>query len=187
VNEYDPATHTYKINGEIVPSVTQVLNECGVVDTTWFTEESRTLGQHVHTACALFDTGDLDLPSLDPAIAPYVRAWASFMSQARFKIEMIETPLFNESLRCGGKPDRVGVWEGQFRAIVEIKTGGRRQWHCLQTAGYDDLCGAVRRFCVYLLDDGRFKVEEHERIQYHADHYIWRSCLSVAQWKRRHS
>jgi hypothetical protein len=57
---YDDATHTYKLDGVVVPSVTQVLTAAGVIDNRWFTEEATHRGQLVHVATMLMDQGELN-------------------------------------------------------------------------------------------------------------------------------
>ena len=55
VLSFDPITHQYRLDGERVPSVTQVLSVCGLIDDTWYTEESRQRGQAIHLATKLLD------------------------------------------------------------------------------------------------------------------------------------
>ena len=51
----DRETHTYRMHGRVVPSVTQMLNSAGQIDTQWYTAESSKRGTDVHTICELDD------------------------------------------------------------------------------------------------------------------------------------
>lgn len=49
---FDPLTHTYTMDGEPVLSVTQLCEQAGLVDKTFFTEEARQRGTDVHECLA---------------------------------------------------------------------------------------------------------------------------------------
>ena len=45
---YDPETHIYTVDGEVLPSVTQILKDMGFIDVTWFNDYARERGSLVH-------------------------------------------------------------------------------------------------------------------------------------------
>ncbi|MDE2022352.1 MAG: hypothetical protein KGI71_05590, partial [Patescibacteria group bacterium] len=63
---FDAATHTYRIGGHVVPSVTQVIRSCapGWMADEWYLER----GKAVHEAIRLSISGRLDWTELDPRI-----------------------------------------------------------------------------------------------------------------------
>jgi hypothetical protein len=78
---FDPDTHTYTLDGQTVPSVTQVLQAMGFVDSTWFTEESRTRGKYVHRIIELHINQELDESTVDDSLAGYFGAFKLFCSE----------------------------------------------------------------------------------------------------------
>lgn len=179
---FDPTTHTYTVDGRIVPSVTQILHEAGIIDTAFYTEEARQRGSYVAEATALLDRGELELAELDPALVGYVDAWKKFKLDAQFVPELIEAPLFDPWGRFAGTLDRAGPLHGRW-ANVEIKTGGREEWHALQTAAYAHLMKrpAARRIVVYLEPDARYECHEFSDS---GDHAAFMAALAVVTWKR---
>ncbi len=87
---FDALTHTYRLHGEIVPSVTQVLERAGLID---FSKIPGAIRQHaldrgsaVHAAIHFLNEGDLD-PAFHtdfPEYAPYVAAWVKFLDESGF-------------------------------------------------------------------------------------------------------
>jgi hypothetical protein len=67
--EFDAATHTYRLDGELVPSVTTVLKSVGLVEYSHIPQDVLQAAAHrgtaVHYALELLDRGELDYESLD--------------------------------------------------------------------------------------------------------------------------
>jgi predicted transcriptional regulator of viral defense system len=103
--EFDAETHTYYVNGEVVPSVTQVLHAAGIIDTQWFTEFGRWRGSAVHKATHYFDEGDMDRRTLDPIVKPFVADWKEFREKTKFTPTMIEKPYYDATYGYCGTPD----------------------------------------------------------------------------------
>src|SRR5215471_902905 len=86
--------HTYICEGRIVPSVTQVLNACGLVCYEGIPQaildHKADIGRAAHAACHYLDEGELEWESLDPEVEPYVRAWQKFRGEAPFRHELVE-------------------------------------------------------------------------------------------------
>ena len=185
--QFDEATHTYTVDGVEYPSVTTILKDAGLIDTSqpWYTEWHRDRGTQVHKALELFDQGDLDEESLDPEIRPYVDAWEKFLAESRCGIEQIEVRCWNKAKRYAGTIDRVLKW-GPGVTICDIKCGPRAAWHGLQTAAYGEFIhGRVPyRCCVHLSADGKFSVSEHKD---RTDYDAWASALYLYHWKRNNA
>ena len=191
-NTYDSKTHTYRIGGVRVPSVTQVLADSGVIDDRWFTEESRERGRIVASATALYDKrgfceGGLDKNRVPEEYWPYVQAWLDWRVAAGVMGDgfiRIEEPMWHETLRYGVRPDRV-LWFDGVRTVAEIKTGGVARWHELQTAGQLLALSDMFDFCrvaVYLNPGKPAKVVPHDDL---GDCDAWRCFLGGYHWKHK--
>lgn len=181
---FDPQTHQYAVNGRAVPSVTQVLDEAGLVDKTWYTDQARTRGDYVAQATALHDLNELNESSLDDALRPYLLAWSKFLLDSQFEPELIEHRMFDRFGRYAGTLDRYGLLRGDSPALIDIKTGGEARWHGLQLAGYQELLAdkpVVKRLAVYLGNDGRYSCREYSEFN---DFVVFRAALAVVTWKR---
>ena len=88
---FDDATHTYTLDGQVVPSVTGILKASGLIDFTGIPESileaARVRGTTVHEAIAYFNEGDLDIDQFDqdfPEYRGYLAGWLSFRHQRNF-------------------------------------------------------------------------------------------------------
>ncbi len=177
---FDAEKHEYRIDGKIVPSVTQVLSSAGLIDDTWFNESACTRGTYVAQATQFYDEDTLDYDALDEGLKPYVMAWERFLNENNAEIEAVEQRVCRHHGTYAGTLDRIIIMRG-WRWVLDIKTGSKAAWHGLQTAGYADcLEGLFRRACIILRDDATYKFYEHEDAQ---DFHFFRSALSLYQWK----
>jgi hypothetical protein len=159
--EFDPTTHTYRWNGTVVPSNTQILKERGFIDDKWFTEESRARGQAVHAATHYLDEGDLDWETVDPVALPYVRAYQKFCDDVGFVSELVEVPLYNPTYQYATTLDRTG-WitkPKDKKVLIDFKTGQVSPWVGLQLAG-QNLCLKTRlpRYALQLNKDETYRL-----------------------------
>ncbi len=184
--KFDPASHTYTKDGRVLPSVTQILQASGIIDTTWFTEEAAWRGSVVHECCQLDDEGDLDEGTVPEEAKGYLDAWRLFKAQVPMNFIAIEQPLC--SGLYAGTPDRDAEW-----AVVDIKTGAILPWVGLQLAAYVDLVRAngpdvggprsFDRYAVRLGKDGRYNVQHFAVRDYRNDLGIFRAALSIYYWR----
>lgn len=157
---FDEERHEYRLNGVLVPSVTQILNEIlpGALDgiPTEVLAAARDRGIAVHKACELDDQGELDEANLHEEIVPYLLAWRKFVLHTAFRMQVgIELRLGHAALGYAGTVDRVGTFgrTSQF-VIVDIKTGAPSSLRTgLQTAAYAEL---MRAHCSGLMPKLRF-------------------------------
>jgi hypothetical protein len=188
---FNEETHTYKLDGVIIPSVTQILNESGLVNLDWIDAdllaETADLGQKVHSTTELYDTQDLDFNKLHPTLKNYLDGWIKFKKDYDFIPMEIEMQLSHPVYRYAGRIDRVG-FIGKDLTVVDIKSGTKQKVHALQTAGYKCLYDVdkkkieqiKRRICVYLNQDG-YEVEEYKSAQ---DINVFLSALTITNYKR---
>lgn len=159
---FEPSTHTFRLGDRVIPSITQILQAQGLINTDYFTLEGRERGRLVHLACQFYDEGCLDWKTVDPRIVGYVRAWEKFRRESHFNPDASEVPLYSETLLFAGIPDR---WTRLYekRQIVEIKTGVIAPWVALQTAAQDLLINDSRyseRMAVQLKPDGNYTTKQ---------------------------
>lgn len=107
---FDEATHTYSHNGVILPSVTQILQAEGFINTAFYDEWSRDKGSMVHLAIKYDLSGELDEETLDEEIRPYLAAFRKFMRESGLKIEKNEIPGINTIYNYAGTPDLIGCF-----------------------------------------------------------------------------
>jgi hypothetical protein len=184
----DAAAHRYWLGDRELVPVTRVLEIEGFIDTTWFTEESRTRGTYVHQACDLDDAGSLDDESLDPGLVPYVDAYRLFKQQMSVgQFPYVELPLAHAPLGVAGRIDRLS--EGQ---LLDIKSGADEPSHAFQTAlyallaEYNGLVPSARRLtrgCVHLLKNGSFQMVWHTDAN---DLRLAKAAAEVAVYKVAH-
>lgn len=168
---YDPLEHRYYVEEEEWPGVTSVLTSAGHITQKWYRENGAAIdrGRRVHAYTALMDlrrVQDLDTgrrPSFQTGdIEGELEAYRAFTRRFRPQFLAIEEPRFGVGLgfRCAGRPDRQLVLNG-VAATLEIKTGSPAEWHRLQTAGYQLLCGVGARWVLYLKPNGRYQLKAH--------------------------
>lgn len=181
---FDPIEHTYALDGKQYPSVTQVIKAAGLIDDSWFTPEGAIRGTYVAEATALYDRGELDESSVDPIIMPYVEAWRRFRRESSYWPIEIETPMVNSMIGFAGTPDRErGMMNGRPVGI-DIKTGGRSDWHDVQVGGYSMLSDSTPRtwFCCYLADDGTYRLFAADT---ESGRNVFQACLTIYNWRKR--
>jgi hypothetical protein len=169
---FDPIEHAYLDleTGEVFPHITGMLEDFGLIDDTWYTEESSHRGTQVHTLTASYDLGAIENPNqVDSAYKAYLLAHVRAMQILRPTILAVEEPAVHPYFRFGGRPDR-RVIVNRAKGILEVKTTAKaEQSHAIQTAlqailvadTFDLPPESLVRFCLYLRKDGKFKLEEH--------------------------
>lgn len=189
--EFNEEQHQYKAEGIVVPSVSQVLQDLGFVDDTWFTEYGRDRGRAAHKAILYEDEGNLDYATLDPVLVPRVEAWKSFRNDMGWVSRIKETPMYHPIYRFAGTPDDIGTHRKADLnfAIVDIKTGQAMPYHALQLALYACLLShltdcdpaSVERIVVQLKADATYKITRFTDKQ---DIPVALSAVSLYHWKR---
>ena len=190
---FDEAAHTYTVEGVVLPSVTQVLQDVGVIDYGFIPREERERylqrGRAVHLATELDDAGELEEESVVPAIAGFLAAWRRFRSESGFVPELIEYRSYNPSLGYAGTLDRSGKI-GQSLYLLDIKTGHSPWWVAIQLAAYCYFFNRpllYRRIAVEVHDDGTYKVSEFQSSKTRQDFDVFTAALMVSRAKERHA
>lgn len=190
---FEPEHHIYRWDGQVVPSVTQILQDAGIVDYSFIPRDTREMalerGRLVHLATAMYDEGDLDSETLDPVLVPYVQAWEKFRDETGFKPIEIEKRGYNDKQRFAGTIDRIGRFRGrEGRYVLDIKCGDYPAWVRWQLAAYasfDDDPRSLIRLCVGLKPTGQYDARyEFPASEWWADYQDFLCMKRVAEIRR---
>lgn len=193
---FDSNTHTYTLNGEVVPSVTQMLDvltytDYGKIDKSVLEYASRR-GTDVHEATMEYDL--TDSTEVDAEIEPYVRAYAQFVADYKPNYFGIEEVVANEQYHYAGTVDRFGIMDGvQF--VLDIKTvaSPNRMTYiktALQTYLYEIAIGGdfgfvgSKLYVLFLRKDGTYRlVDLKEWWDKHMHEELYMSALRIIRIK----
>lgn len=189
--EFDKASHTYRVNGKAVPSVTQVLDPLLELDGVprAVLEAARVFGTHVHEACHLLVRDELDWARLDPGLVPYVNGARRFLKESRVVVIASELRVASATVGCAGTLDLVAVLKRSESIFDWKSTATLPRTIGPQTAGYENFYREERggprrkRFGVQLLpDDYRLYPLTDP-----ADWSVFLSALNLHHWRHKHA
>lgn len=162
---FDEESHVYTLNGNRLPSVTEIISKAGLSDCRYFTELGRLRGTAVHTAI-LFDIfDDLYFDGLHDIVKPYVKGWLRFKKDTGFipDLRLSEKPQYHPLYLYAGKPDTAGLMNGRY-ILPDIKTGDSSTAR-FQTAAYAEFPEIKQflpdRFDLRLYPNGSYKLNAH--------------------------
>lgn len=172
--------HIYRLNGEVLPSITQVLQDVGIIDYSFLAPDQREAalanGRLIHLQTELDDKGLLDESLADMG---YIDGWRAFRAAHGFTPIYRERMLYHPQYRYAGQPDAEDA-----EAVVEIKTGKPQSWVKYQLAAQAAMTKAVQRVCVELPGNGTFRAYEFRVAQYRQDLDVFLSALTVYRVRR---
>lgn len=163
--DFDEATHTYRVGGQVVPGVTSILKplmDFSAVPPDVLAAKSD-LGRRVHAATELDDSDTLDESTVGDDVAPYLAAWRKFKAEVSPVIILAEHKVYNKGSNYCGTLDRVLSISGEDW-LIDIKSSA--QIHRAvgpQTAAYEKALGItrpLRRGVVQLKSDGAYRFRE---------------------------
>lgn len=187
---FRPEDHTYRIGERELISVTTLLEQERVIDTTFYTERGALRGTMVHVATKLADEGEFDPAKMPEQWLGYVDAWEQFRSETGFVVKHAEYRTCNESLGVACTIDRIGQL-GELGAcsgkwIIELKTGSPEAWHWLQLAGQRECVDfACNVAVVYLKEDGGYSFQRRDFSEHLRDRRMFKATIERHEWKRR--
>lgn len=175
--------HRYELDGEILPSVSEVLRfisrEIYGEITQYKLNNAADRGTRIHKACEVLDKyGTVEV---DAEIAPYIKAYMRFCREHAVKWTEIEKAIYHPSLKYAGTIDRRGSVDG-VTAMVDIKSSYQLHKPLVgaQLNGYDDayteLKGEVtdKLFALHLKPDATYRLVEMPK-----DFTLFQSCLNI--------
>jgi hypothetical protein len=187
---FDEATHTYRVDGRIVLSVTQILK---VVFPDVYAgipleilDRKARLGTAVHKVIELYLRGCLDWNSIHPEVQPYFDSWLEwwldFASPGRFLVE--QKFHCQSGDYCGSIDFETPEDSRDFEpGVTDWKiTTTKLPVHALQVTGYAHAKGHKRGGCLYLKPDGsRAEYVPYDVVKLLPD---WLATLRVYNLKR---
>lgn len=187
--DFDPRTHTYRLAGQRLPSVTQIIDAIlplWKVD-DWYLQR----GIAVHHGARLLDAGVLDWSSVDAEIEPRIRAWQKFRQDFPAEIIAMEKPLAHAKLRYAGTMDRLLLRDGRY-VLADLKNTISQQVR-LQLAGYSLLWtvnggGIVQAAVAVELDEsGTYSCLWLNKHELRRAEQQWLALLTVYNFANEHS
>lgn len=195
---FNQERHIYQWHDAAVPSVTQILGDCGFYAhlapmPDELRDRSMARGSAVHEAVAILARGGkLDWGALDPEIAGYADGFARWQAETGFVATAVEQAMFNERWRYAGTPDLVGRLGDGRTVLVDAKStvalgpDGLRAAR-LQTAAYVHFFPkplALRRIALVLRPDGSFVEEPFKATHTARDFQVFLAALALYNFKR---
>lgn len=189
VIKFDPDRHEYHVDGVKFPNVTGILSplqDFSMIPPDVLARACQ-FGSHVHTACELYDQGNLDREALDPALDEYLAGWIKFLEMSQVEIILNESKICSLKYKYAGTLDRGAIYRKK-RCLFDIKTGIESPATGPQTAAYakadQEMTGERfrRRFTV-LLRPNDFKLVEHADKN---DFNVFLSCLNIHNYVKNH-
>lgn len=189
---FDAPTHTYTLDGKVLPSVTQILKplyDFSAVPADVL-ERKRQIGTAVHKAIELDLLDDLDPDSLAPEVAPYFAAWVRFKTEFRPESQGGGSEVRVHTASYAGTVDLITGRVGHSDTwVIDYKTSAQvGPVVALQTAAYAHAAhemGVVphgpKRATLHLLPTGLYKLIEHKDRN---DIRVFQSLLIVHQWRQ---
>ena len=186
-------THEYQVESEFIPSVSEILQDCGISDYSSVPDEilakAAERGSHVHLATALYDYGKLDMSTVKLEWRDYVKAWVQFTNEYNPEWLVIEQPIYSKKYQFATTPDRIAYINGKL-CDIEIKTTFKfMKSTAIQTAAHcicynEDKKVAdkiKKRYCVLLNKKGTYKfIEMNDK----SDERVFLGALTVFNWKK---
>jgi hypothetical protein len=186
---FNAEKHEYFLNGKRVPSVTQILTDCGHIDTTFFTPESRELGTKVHKMInnLLTANGYRNLYYCQEAIEYYKEFAPFYWTRINKLVAYHSEIMLSRKAKYGypayaGTADFYGTLDDGKRYLIDFKTGGPAPWHRLQLGGYADAM-RFKPHCLaslYLRKDGYYLAPHYD---VETAKHEWRKVL--LDWSNR--
>jgi hypothetical protein len=158
---YDDDMHQYWIDGEMVPSVSQVL-KAGGLGFKGRPGPATQRGTDIHAATVEAELlGGTDTIADD--IKGPVEQWLMFLDIFKARTVSVECPVFSVVHRYAGRFDRMLMIGGDL-TLIDIKTGSKAASHAVQLAGYALAWHELKRpkitnYMVVYLEDAKFSTK----------------------------
>jgi hypothetical protein len=159
--------HVYRVDGRIVPGVTQIISDAGIdPNKNFYNKVAAQRGKDIHTITEQIDKGTL-LNAFPKEWSGYISAYYMFLKFNRpvWNVDGVEQTFYNEDFDYCGTRDRVGTMLWRTRRVeccLDIKTGVKAKWHGVQLAGYSMKDRyKLERFGLYLKKNGTYSIHHY--------------------------
>lgn len=141
VLQFDAESHSYRLDGLPVPSVTSILKDLSEREYRFVKAEtmaeSAWLGQAVHKVIELETANTLDEDLLDARLYEYLDAWRHFRAHSGFIPVLSEEKVYSRRYQYAGQLDLLGTLNGDCSLIDAKRCAGVPRTAGPQTAGYE--------------------------------------------------
>jgi len=177
---FNAENHIYSINGSVLPSVTTMLLDLGLINTKYFKQTDAEKGHRIHHLLELLDQDKLDWESLTDPELIHVQNWNTFKLDYGVDILMIEQPIYHPIYLYAGTIDRFALVKGKL-AVIDIKSGYPMTWHQLQLGLYGMIVEYVLKQEIEMYDvyTKRYTVRKVPREIYN----VCEAVLTLWRWK----
>lgn len=140
-----------------------------------------------------------------PEYEPYVDGLRQWYKDYSPMIAATERRVVSQALQLTGRIDLFPIIES-VPYVVDVKTGGKAQWHGIQLAGYHALAlhedivwtlfgppynawtfgersSGLKRACLYLPGNGKYQWRDKQDYQ---DEYLFRAALALTRYRHAH-
>jgi len=186
---FDEESHTYRLGGARVPSVTQILAPLSSFEgiPPHVLEAKRDLGQRVHFACQLDDEHDLDESSVEDDVRPYLEGWRRFLRESGAVVAHNEQQVAEPTLRYAGTLDNVLeidsiAWLVDKKTCISLPMAVGPQTAAYLRALADPL--VKRRAALRLRPDGTYRFDPLTGAD---DWSAFMACLCLHRFKESHA
>lgn len=184
---FDAASHTYTLDGKVVPGVTSILKP--LIDLSGIPkdvlEAKRQLGTDVHLACQLLNDQDLDEESIEPQVRGYLTAYQRFLVESGAKVMASEMRVHEPAVNFAGTLDLIlhyrGVgWVVDIKSSIAtpISTGPQTAAYLRAVHAHDATIG--HRAALRLRPDGKYRFDP---LQNPNDWSAFVACLTIHRFK----
>jgi hypothetical protein len=191
--EFYPEPHEYYLDRNLIPNVTLLIEEGGLVDYSHSTLYALERGRIAHLAIHYDLEGDLDVEdpeSCPPLAAPYVLGARAALAQLGAATLVSERRVVSRKLRYAGTLDWVGIINGRI-ALADWFTGfNPPPGKAIQTAAYDRALEeetGIRvqdRYVIGLNDQGECNVVGP--LTGWNDFNLFMAALALWNWRKEH-
>lgn len=193
VLEFDEPTHVYTLDGDVVPGVTTVLAEAGILGPyDGIPARYMDHGRRIHHAICWDQKSGIDLDQVEPDVRVYVERFRRFAELVDLKSELVEKSLACPTYRYAGTLDLVGKLHSE-NWVLDFKRKTLEPGHAVQVAGgyaplverhYGD--GRLFRCGVVTLGTELPKLHEVAPFDEMGNRDTFRAALALWQWKAAH-
>ena len=194
--QFDFEKHEYKVGGQVIPHVTGLLQEFGLIDFSNVPHErleyKRVLGMAVDLACDYLERQCLDESTLDKRILGYLGAYKKFREIVDFEpdLEKSMKPMYSKKWQFAGTNDLVGMLKGEWVVVDRKATWALYPSNAIQLMAYKILVEEnypeikiKHRYALQLKATSCYEFEEYKDPD---DRTTFLSCLQLYRWKRKH-
>ena len=193
---FDEASHTYTVNGMEYPSVSAVLSLFADYSRVprAVLEFKRKIGKFAHRCIELYETGELDVDTVDEAVMPYLQSWMNFRTVKPLRVVAAEKIVYSNKYRYAGRLDLIveftddpeTLWLLDAKCVYAMDPAT-----ALQTAGYAEAFNeneeirVKKRAGLQLKPDGG--MAELYPYRNKTDFNIFSNALNLHHWMRNNN